>query len=238
MKTPHLLTVSALLALGAFALAPFARADDDNSAKEEAAAFDADASTHGGDKVAADMADDFATFAGSETNAKALVTGLRTGSDVTLTTTVNGQITTATFTPATSLKGYGNVFISLALAQQELAAQGITKPTAADIQAALNGGSITVGTGANAKTVQLGGVLALRASGEGWGQIANQLDVKLGRVISDLHEVNDRIDHDQNVGKSDRDDIPNKVDQPEHIERPDQPVHIDRPERPDLPQRR
>jgi hypothetical protein len=238
-----MLRVSALFALGAFTLAPFVRADADDAIKEEATAFDTDASTRGGAKVTDAMADDFATFAGSEANARALVTGLRTGDEVTLTSTVNGQVTTTTFTPATSLKGYGNVFISLALAQRELAAQGITHPTAADLQAALNGGSVIVGTGADAKTVQLSGVLALRASGEGWGQIAHQLDVKLGRVVSDLHEANERIerneriDRDHDVGKPDRDVIPDKVD------RPDRPVQIDRPERPlqvdrpDLPQR-
>jgi hypothetical protein len=236
MKIPHLFRVPALLALGAFSLAPFVRADADDAIKDEATAFDTDASTHGGAKVTEAMADDFATFAGSEANAQALVTGLRTGDEVTLTSTVNGQVTTTTFTPSTSLKGYGNVFISLALARQELAAQGITNPTSAEIQAALNGGSITV----NAKTVQLSGILALRASGEGWGQIAHQLDVKIGRVVSDLHEANERnesIDRDHDVGKPDRDVIPDKVD------RPDRPVQIDRPERPlqvdrpDLPQR-
>ena len=237
MKTLHLLRVPALLALGAFALAPFVRADADDAIKEESATFDNDASTQGGAKVTETMADDFATFAGSEANAQALVTGLRTGDEVTLTSTVNGQVTTTTFTPATSLKGYGNVFISLALAQQELTAQGITNPTSAQIQAALNGGSIIVGTGANAKTVQLSGVLALRASGEGWGQIAHQLDVKLGRVVSDLHEANEhierneRIDRDHDIGKPDRDVIP---DRPEHIDRPERPLQVDRP---DLPQR-
>jgi hypothetical protein len=240
MKTPHLFRVSALLALGAFSLAPVVRADADDAIKDEATAFDNDASTHGGAKVTNEIADDFATFAGSEANAQALVTGLRTGDEVTLTSTIDGQVTTTTFTPSTGLKGYGNVFISLALAQQELAAQGITHPTSAEIQAALNGVSVIVGTGANAKTVQLSGVLALRASGEGWGQIAHQLDVKLGRVVSDLHaadermERNERVERDHDVGKPDRDVIP---DRPEHIDRPDPPVHVDRPERPDLPLR-
>jgi hypothetical protein len=238
MKTPHMLRVSALFALGAFTLAPFVRADADDAIKEEATTFDTDASTRGGAKVTDAMADEFTTFAGSEANAQALVTGLRTGDEVTLTSTVNGQVTTTTFTPSTGLKGYGNVFISLALAQQELAAQGITHPTSADIQAALNGGSVIVGTGANAKTVQLSGVLVLRASGEGWGQIAHQLDVKLGRVVSDLHaaneriERNERIDRDHDAGKPDRDVIPDNVDRPEHLDRPDRPVQIDRPERP------
>ncbi len=239
MKTPYLFRVSVMLALGACTLAPFARADADDAIKEETTTFDADASTQGGAKVTDAMADEFTTFAGSEANARALVTGLRTGDEVTLTSTVNGQVETTTFTPSTGLKGYGNVFISLALAQQELAAQGVTPPTSAEVEAALNGGNIIVGTGANAKTVQLSGVLVLRASGEGWGQIAHQLDVKLGRVVSDLHEANERIDRD--AGKPDHDVVPDKIDRPEHperIDRPDPPVHVDRPERPDLLQRR
>ncbi len=151
---------------------------------------------------------------------------MRTGGEITLTATVNGQVATTKFTPSTSLQGYGNVFISLALAQQELAAQGITHPTAAEIQAALDGGSIIVGTGATAKTVQLTGVLVLRASGEGWGQIANQLDVKLGRVVSDLHAANEKLeapDRDRDAGRPDRDVVPEKLD------RPERPVQGDRP---------
>jgi hypothetical protein len=234
MKPQYMFRVPALLALGLFALVSLARADVDDATKE-AAELETDASISGGPGVTDNIADHFAVFAGSEDNARALVTGLRTGGEVTLTTTVNGQITTTRFTPSASLQGYGNVFIALALAQQELAAQGTANPTSAEIQAALNGGSIVVGTGANARTVQINGVLALRASGEGWGQIAHQLDVKLGRVVSDLRAADERIehseaiDHDHDAGRPDLDAIHDRMD------RPEQPVHIDRLDRPELP---
>lgn len=248
MKTSTRL-LPALFILSAFTLPTIVLAETDDLAKE-ATTFDADASAQGGTQVTDSIADRFTAFAGSEDNSKSLVTGLRSGSAVTLTSTVNGQVTTTTFTPTTGQQGYGGAFISLALAQANLAAQGVTQPSAAQIQAALNGGSITVGTGTDAKTVQLSGVLALRASGEGWGEIAHQLNLNLGHVISDLHAAHERFtrtDVDQRPSKSDRDNTLEKaervqpVERPERIERverPERPERIDRPERPDLPSRR
>ncbi|HET9662912.1 MAG TPA: hypothetical protein VFP00_01695, partial [Burkholderiales bacterium] len=73
---------------------------------------------------------DFSAFAGSTENSNALVTGLRSGSAITLTSTdAKGTATTTTFTPPTGKMGYGNVYTSLALAKQQLAAAGITDPT-------------------------------------------------------------------------------------------------------------
>lgn len=132
----------------------------------------------------------FEQFAGSPENATALVTGLRNGTAITLSATVDGQATTTDIQPATGKLGYGNAFVSLALAQQELAKAGITEPTAAQIAAALNGGSITNAAG---ETVELSGVLALRAAGQGWGDIAHTLGLKLGRVVSQLHSINQRV---------------------------------------------
>jgi hypothetical protein len=125
------------------------------------------------------LSDRYATFAGGETNATALVNGLRSGTAVSLTATVNGQSTTTTFTPATGAMGYGNVALALSLAQQDLAKAGITQPTPAEIQAALEGGSVTTGSGSTAVVTQLTGVLALRTQGQGWGQIAQTLGVSL-----------------------------------------------------------
>ncbi len=84
------------------------------------------------------------------------------------------------------------------MAQKELALQGIGQPTPSRVEAALNGGSITVttsgsttGTGpaATTTTVQLPGVLSLRAGGMGWGKIAHTLGFKLGPVISQLNRT-------------------------------------------------
>lgn len=118
----------------------------------------------------------FSDLAGSEANARSLVTGLRQGSEVTL----EGAGTTQTFTPGTRPMGYGNVRIALSLAREQLAQQGITQPTPAQLQAALQGGTVTSG----GETTKFPGVLQMRADGMGWGQIANSMGVKLGHVMS------------------------------------------------------
>lgn len=121
----------------------------------------------------------YTTLAGSESNAQALIDGLRNGTQITLGGT--------TFTPATSSLGYGEINTSLALAQAELGAAGISSPTADQLEAALNGGTVTLSDG---NTMDLQGVLDLRASGEGWGQIAQDLGLNLGAVISASHTGN------------------------------------------------
>ncbi|MDP3825740.1 MAG: hypothetical protein Q8Q74_04255, partial [Polaromonas sp.] len=134
-------------------------------------------------KPATELATTYSTFAGSDANATALVNGLRTGKSITLTSTSDATGTPAsstTFTPATSQLGYGNVNIALALAKAELTKQGITDPTPAQLQAALNGGNVTTPTGSTA----LPGVLQMRSEGQGWGVIAKTLGFNLGAVIS------------------------------------------------------
>ncbi len=88
--------------------------------------------------------------------------------------------------------GVGNVFISLALAKQQLSQYGITQPTPQQLQAALVGGSITTGTGTTtASTTKLEGILTMRSQYHmGWGQIAHKLGFKLGSVISGLKSTN------------------------------------------------
>lgn len=80
-----------------------------------------------------------------------------------------------TFTPPTGNMGFGNVDIALAFAQAQLIEAGIKTPAPADVKAALMGGQVT---GQN-NSLNLPGILTLRASGLGWGQIANQLGYKL-----------------------------------------------------------
>lgn len=148
-------------------------------------------STRGAVNVSDRISSDFSVLAGSTANSDALVTGLRNGTAITLTTTdAKGVTTSTTFTPATGKLGYGNVFISLALAKQQLAALGITEPTAQQLQAALNGGTVTTSTG---QTTTLTGVLQMRAQGMGWGQIANSLGFKLGPVISGIKSANAQV---------------------------------------------
>ncbi len=88
-------------------------------------------------------------------------------------------------------------------------------------------------------------VLKQRASGEGWGKIANEMGFKLGDLVRS-DRARDRDDvarserHDMH---GDRDDIARNerhdmhMDRPERAERPDRPERPERPERPDLPER-
>lgn len=157
----------------------------------QTAQMDSLAASRGEANVTARISSDFSTFAGSQANAEALVTGLRNGTAITLTSIdAKGVTTTTTFTPPTGKMGYGNVYISLALAKQQLANLGITEPTAQQLQAALMGGTVT---GTNGQTTTLTGVLQLRAQGMGWGQIAQSFGYKLGPVISGMKSANAQI---------------------------------------------
>jgi hypothetical protein len=193
----------------------------------------------------------YTTFAGSNTNAQALVNGLRSGTAVVLVTpaTATTPATQTTFTPATGKLGYGNVNIALALAQTELKTVGITQPTAAQIEAALNGGTVIGPKGPTLLT----GVLALRAQNQGWGQISKTLGVKLGDVMSAAKARGPVPDHDDiahgdkddkaghhdkddkvaKADKADKADHPDKADRPDKVEHPDKP---EKPERPDKPE--
>src|SRR5574342_28451 len=93
-----------------------------------------------------ELAIKFTSLAGYEANAKALVTGLRIGTSIKLSPK-SPDGTSTSFAPATGKMGFGSVSIALSLAKAELAAQGITDPTPGQLQAALNGGSITTSNG-------------------------------------------------------------------------------------------
>ena len=125
------------------------------------------------------IASRFEILAGSPENAASLVAGLRSGSEITLNSP--DAATGVAFTPTTRPMGYGNITRALSLAQRQLAAQGITEPTPAQLSTALNGGTLTTVDGSGAtQTVEMAGVLQLRSQGMGWGQIAHQLEVSPG----------------------------------------------------------
>lgn len=138
---------------------------------------------------------DFGAFAGSDDNARSLYTGLKNGMRITLaapTTTTSGGITATPvlqFDPPTRPMGNGNVFISLALAKQQLANYGITNPTPQQLQAALTGGTI-IPAGTTAQPVVLKGILVQRADGMGWGSIAKASGMNLGKVVSGIKSGN------------------------------------------------
>jgi hypothetical protein len=160
----------------------------------QARRMDSLATSQGNARVESRISGDFTSLAGSTDNAGSLVTGLRNGTSITLASTstdAKGVVTTTetTFTPLTGRMGYGNVYTSLALAKYQLAQAGITNPTAAELQAALNGGTLSI----NGKDVPIQGVLELRAQGMGWGQIAQQYGTKLGPVISGMKSANTQV---------------------------------------------
>jgi len=180
-----------LLLTGALAAAPqfgTAAENTETTLTTHSQQMDSLATSRGEGAVSGKISGEFMDFAGSQKNSDALVTGLRNGTSITLTSTdAKGMTTSATFTPPTGKMGYGNVYTSLALAKQNLAAAGITDPTAAQIEAAMMGGTVTA---PNGQTTTLTGVLQLRAQGMGWGQIAQQYGYKLGPVISGMKSSN------------------------------------------------
>jgi hypothetical protein len=186
------------------------------------------ASSTGSATVPADrLIDRYTTLAGSESNARSLVTGLRDGTDIKLTSASPSGTATTTIDPPTGKMGVGNVNIALALAQASLKGEGITKPTPQQLQAALNGGTVTDSSG---KTVQLSGVLQMRADGKGWGQIAHALGFKLGDVV--------RSEAADGAGKPDHAGAkPGRVAQADRVERPEKAERAERPERPMKPER-
>lgn len=185
------------------------------------------------------LANRYATFAGSESNSEALVNALRNGTSATLDATATNPDGTTSTTPATTTiqpatgkMGWGNVNIALALAQDELKQMGITEPTADQINAVLNGGTVTLADGT---TQTLQGVLALRAGGEGWGQISHTLGFKLGDVVSASNNGHSQAGAEHGSKPEVASAHAGKVDRPEHPQRPDHPDRPDRPQRPDRP---
>jgi hypothetical protein len=149
-------------------------------------------------------------LAGSKENATSLVTGLRDGKEVTLTEGTS----TVTFTPNTGKMGYGNIDNALALADATLG----NSPTSAELKSVLTGGTVN--------NVTYDGILNLRASGMGWGVIAQELGFKLGEVKRADKPVVQPIEKAERVAKVER------VAKPE---RPERPVKPERPEKPERP---
>ena len=180
---------------------------------------------HGPDKR---LVEKYDHFAGSDANARELVDGLRNDTPIELS---KGGKTT-TFTPATGKMGWGNVDHALALAKATLAEHGIRNPTPEQIKAALNGGKITTKSG---QQVMLPGVLKLRASGMGWGEIAHKLGFKLGDLKRADWKHEQRHDRKHERADWKRHDKPDfhrtKFDRPERHDKFERPQRPERPER-------
>src|SRR5262249_19826353 len=102
----------------------------------------------------------YSEWAGGPSNAEALVSGLRSGSPVTLVTNgADRSVSLAGFTPSAPMS-YGAVGNALANARRSLSRVGIDRPSAEQIQAALIGGEVM---GSNGKLVAMHGTVAARA---------------------------------------------------------------------------
>lgn len=123
------------------------------------------------------LTDAYTAFAGSSSNAHALVDGLLNGTRITLEApaAAGHHASQSSFVPKTGKLGYDNVRMALALAQAALVKAQITQPTTAQIEAVLNGGAIMAPYG----PAQMPGILALRSRGQVWGNISKALGVKL-----------------------------------------------------------
>ena len=147
-----------------------------------------------------ELVDKYKPLAGSEANARTLVNSLRDGKDFTL----NGT----NFNTPTGKMGYGEVNIALSIAEKQL---GTSTPSAQQLQTALIG------------TSSKPGVLAMRADGKGWGQIAQTYGFKLGEVM--------RSEKAEKTEKHARAERPERHGKPERPERPERPEKPERPGR-------
>ena len=114
------------------------------------------------------LASHYSEWAGGQSNADALVAGLRNGAPVTLVTNgADRSVSIAGFTPASAMS-YTAIGNALSNAQRSLARVGIARPNAEQIQAALIGGEVM---GSNGSLVALRGSIAARG---GPGPVASR----------------------------------------------------------------
>jgi hypothetical protein len=114
---------------------------------------------------------EFAPWVGSPQEAETLAQSLRSGQPA-----GHGAASVA---PATGALAYGEARLALKLAQATLAQEGITQPSAAQLQAALHGGTLDTATGSKA----LPGVLPQRAQGLSWGAMAQSAGMSVEDLI-------------------------------------------------------
>ncbi|HEU4352210.1 MAG TPA: hypothetical protein VFR66_10095 [Burkholderiales bacterium] len=148
----------------------------------------------------------YTELAGSTENATSLVTGLREGKEVKLTE----GTTTVSFTPKTEKMGYGNIDNALALAEATLGKDA----TPTELKSVLTGGTVD--------NVTYEGILNMRASGMGWGEIAQVLGFKLGEVKRS-DKANPKAPGVEPVAQVERASRPEKPERPVKPERPEKP---------------
>lgn len=155
----------------------------------------------------------YTALAGSEENARSLVTGLRDGTDITLSGDPAGPTTIAN---PTGKMGFGNINITLALAEKQLSEIGNPSPAELD----------------NALTNAMNGILTLRAQGGGWGEIAHTLGFKLGEVMRASAAGDTR-----GAARTEKGAAPQRISRADGFERPQKAERPEKPEKPERPQR-
>lgn len=191
LKASVLLVAGAMMVLPGLAMAQLGQQHGKPSGVTNTAAGNAGAVTEHS------LVQRYETLAGSADNAKSLVNGLRQKTEVVLvgpmlepppappptctpgtrfckeapapTPTITDE--TIKFVPATEAMGWGNVDIALALAEAHLKAKSVHTVKPRHLKAALEGGT--------AGNVTFEGILAMRAAGAGWGDIAKSLGFEL-----------------------------------------------------------
>ena len=162
-KVPHLSSIAVPLLIVTLAPAPsFAQTPSGSSTP------------------ATNITSDYSYFL-KNVDSKQVVNDLRNGQWTTTTTDPKTNATTTTTQALpTGKMGFGNVKISLALAQESLRQQNILQPTSEQLHTALVGGQ----TVPSDSTTMTSGILRMRSEGMGWGQIAQKYNVKLGQLMS------------------------------------------------------
>jgi hypothetical protein len=134
-----------------------------------------------GGMPAVNISNDFGYFL-KNVDSGQVVNGLRNGQWTTMITEPGSTTPTRTTVALpTGKMGWGDVKISLALAQHSLGQQGIMQPTSEQLYAALTGGELASGNPATR------GILQLRSEGMGWGQIAEEYGAKLGHLMGPIN---------------------------------------------------
>ncbi len=129
----------------------------------------------------------------SQDTLRNLVDALHSGRSVTINSNVNGQNKSATFNASGAHLGYGEAYIALALAAEQLRNAGVTGcATPEQWQAVLLGGPLVMSNSSTSTnsfasasgSTRVPGIVTLHRQGQGWGQIAQSANVQLGQVVS------------------------------------------------------
>ncbi|WP_226661735.1 hypothetical protein [Microbulbifer aggregans] len=208
------------------------------------------ASSVPGDRIAGHFSD----FFGGDEESKRIVAGLRDGSIHYVEPLPEGEDTDTDVevevpeelpemeegTEGHAGMGYGNVLITMALAER---LAGISEAEAAEGEMGLDAEGC------------VNEILRMRqVEGMGWGRIAKELGVNLGEVVSGVHSNRPDMSgkmarHEEresmraekhaerDLGRAERADKVAKVERVAKVDRPEKPVRPEKAERPEKPQR-